>query len=60
MGDCAPYNDGINTGDQFIGSDYYVEVLTCWGASYTTEPAPEPSVLSLLLLGGVAVLRRRR
>ena len=61
MGDVAPYGDGINTGDQFIGADDYVEVLTTWGAIYGgPEPAPEPATLGLLLPGGLVLLRKRR
>ena len=56
MGDCAPYNQGVNPGDDFVGSDDYVEVLTYWG----TSALPEPATLALLLIGGLAGLRRRR
>ena len=61
-GDCAPYGDGITTGDQFVGADDYVEVLSMWGTSYPAEPTPtpEPATLGLLLLGGLAMLRRRK
>ena len=59
-GDCAPYNDGINTGDDFIGADDYVEVLTYWGTNYAPEPAPEPMTLCLLALGGLCSLLNRR
>ena len=59
MGDCAPWGDGSNPGDDFVGADDYVEVLTNWGADYPTEPVPEPATLGLLLLGGLAELRRR-
>ena len=59
MGDIAPYGDGTNPGDDFVGADDYVEVLTFWGVSYPPEPIPEPAVFSLLLLGGLALLRRR-
>ena len=59
MGDCAPYGDGSNPGDDFVGADDYVEVLTFWGVSYPPEPIPEPAAFSLLLLGGLALLRRR-
>ena len=57
-GDIAPYGDGSNPGDDFVGADDYVEVLTYWGASYD-GPIPEPATL-LLLLGGLAMLRRRK
>ena len=55
-GDCAPYP----IGDDFVGADDYVEVLSMWGTSYPAEPTPEPATLGLLLLGGLAMLRRRR
>ena len=56
MGDVAPYPEG----DDFVGADDYVEVLTYWGTNYFGEPVPEPATLSLLLLGGLALVRRRR
>ena len=60
-GDCAPYGDGSAPGDDFVGADDYVEVLTYWGTDYSSpEPAPEPATLGLLLLGGLAMLRRRK
>ena len=60
-GDVSPYNDGFDTGDNFVGADDYVAVLTLWGTDYNAgEPVPEPATLGLMLLGGMALLRRRR
>ena len=59
-GDIAPYGDGSNPGDDFIGADDYVDVVTFWGTTYGGEPVPEPATLGLLLLGGLALLRRRK
>ena len=61
-GDCAPYGDGITTGDQFVGADDYVEVLSMWGTSYPAEPTPtpEPATLGLLVIGGLALVLKRR
>ena len=59
-GDCAPYGDGSAPGDDFVGADDYVEVLTYWGTDYSSpEPTPEPATLGLLLIGGLALIRRR-
>jgi hypothetical protein len=52
---------GDVTGDGVVGADDYVEVLTYWGnGSPAPEPTPEPVTLSLLLIGVVPWLRRRR
>lgn len=54
-GDVSPYRDGIHSGNDFVGADDYVEVLSNWGADYiAAEPTPEPSVLALLAIGGLA------
>ena len=53
--------DGDLNNDGFIGGDDYTEVLTYWGTG--TQPVltgvPEPATLALLVLGGLAMLRRR-
>ena len=62
-GDCAPYNDGISTGDLFVGADDYVAVLTYWGTTYPPEPGeavPEPAALAVLLIGGLTLICRKR
>ena len=55
---------GDLTGEGFIGGDDYTEVLTYWGTGIPPESVitatPEPATLGLLLLGGLAMLRRRR
>lgn len=51
---------GDVTGDTYVGADDYVEVLTYWGTSTPTEAMPEPATLGLVVLGGLALLRRRR
>ena len=58
-GDVDPYNDGITTGDDFIGGGDYTAVLTAWGTSYGPEAIPEPATLVLLLSGLVLALKRR-
>ena len=56
----ASRQQGDLTGDGFVGSDDYVEVLTFWGDGFPpAEPTPEPATLGLLLVGGLAMLRRR-
>ena len=45
--------EGDLSGDGFVGGDDYTEVLTYWGT-------PEPATLGLVILGGLAVLIRRR
>ena len=46
-----------------LGADDYVEVLTYWGTGIAPQSVitstPEPATLALLLLGGLALLRRR-
>ena len=56
-GDVDPYPDG----DDFIGGGDYTAVLAAWGTSTPPEATtiPEPATLGLLLLGGLAMLRRR-
>ena len=59
-GDVDPYNDGITTGDDFIGGGDYTAVLTAWGTSYSPGSVPEPATMSLMLIGGLVGLLRRR
>ena len=47
------------SGNGSVGADDYVEVPTNW-VSGAAEPIPEPATLGLLLIGGLALLRRRR
>lgn len=55
--------EGDLSGDGFVTGHDYTEVLTYWGTGTPPEEAtsiPEPATLGLLLLGGQALLRRRR
>ena len=47
------------SGDGSVGQDDLDIVLTDWGRGIPPEPVPEPATLSLLTLGGLAVIRRR-
>ena len=56
---------GDLNGDFFVGGDDYSEVLTYWGTGlippqFGITSAPEPATLGLLLIGGLALLNRRR
>ena len=55
---------GDLTGEGFIGGDDYTEVLTYWGTGTPPPPlaiaTPEPATLGLLLVGGLALLNRKR
>ena len=55
---------GDLTGEGFVGGDDYSQVLTYWGTGIPPESVitavPEPATLGLLLVGGLALLRRRR
>ena len=62
----ASRQQGDLTGDDFVGVDDYVQVLTFWGSTYPEphvpgehETVPEPTTLGLVLMGGLAALRRR-
>ena len=55
----ATRQQGDLTGDAFVGADDYVQVLTFWGSGSPPEAIPEPATMGLLMLGGLAVLRRR-
>ena len=54
----ASRGDGDLTGDGFVGADDYVQVLSYWGTAPPPEATPEPASLGMLLLCGLAVLRR--
>ena len=59
-GNSPPLNPFADpTGDGHVGQDDLDTVLGDWGQG-TAPPVPEPAGLSLLALGGVALLRRRR
>ena len=55
---------GDLNGDFFVGGDDYSEVLSHWGTGIPPQSVvagtPEPATLGLLLMGGLALLRRRR
>ena len=55
---------GDLNGDFFVGGDDYGEVLANWGEGTPPPPlaiaTPEPATLGLLLVGGLALLRRKR
>ena len=53
-------SQGDLDGDGFVGGSDYSEVLGYWGTGTPPEAVPEPATLALLLLGGLALLRRRR
>ena len=58
----ATYEQGDLNGDGTVSGLDYSEVITNWGsASLSPEPAaiPEPATLAVLLLGGLALLRRK-
>ncbi len=52
--------EGDLTGDDFVGGSDYSEVLSHWGEGTPPEAIPEPATLALLLIGGLALLRRRK
>ena len=54
----ATRSQGDVTGDSFVGADDYVQVLTYWGTVAAPEHLPEPASLSLLVLAGLALVRR--
>ncbi len=54
--------DGDLDGDGSVGGADYTEVQSNWGNGTPPEPpgaVPEPAAFSLLLLGGLALIRRR-
>ncbi len=58
----TPCTLGDFSGDGFVGGDDYTIILTGWGTGVPPEPStiPDPATLGLLLLGGLALLRRRK
>ena len=60
----ATRKQGDLTGDGSVGGGDRQQVLNNWGQGIPPEPPPqaipEPATLGLLLLGGLALLRRRK
>ena len=56
--------DGDLSGNGSVGTEDYNEVTSHWGDGTPPEPPsgaiPEPAVLSLLLIGSLALLKRKR
>ena len=61
----ATREQGDLSGDGTVSGSDYTEVITYWGTGTPPPPEPpsdipEPATLGLLLIGGLALLRRRR
>ena len=61
----ASWTDGDVAGpgggapDGLVGADDWTAVVSNWATSYVPEPVPEPATLGLLVLGVLALIRRR-
>ncbi len=58
----ATHLQGDLSGDGTVSGPDYTEVITYWGTGLLLEPpsgSPEPATLGLLLVGGLAMLKRR-
>lgn len=59
----ATHADGDLSGDGTVSGPDYTEVITYWGTGTPPPPEPgtipEPATLGLLLIGGLALLRKR-
>ena len=59
--DVTPYAQPDPTGDGFVGQFDLDTVLDHWGEGVPpSAPVPEPATLSLLAVGGMALVKRRR
>ena len=62
----AVRSDGDLNGDYTVGAADYNELMSYWGDTVSLTPplepptVPEPATLAVLLLGGLALLRRRK